>query len=171
MTDRVPAQIQAPTNKRVIGISDFLVSKDPRDELITYSLGSCLGVTLYDPERKIGGLIHCLLPVAKGSTRADPNKPAMFVDTGMVALLNAILRMGARKEKMIVKVAGCASPLQSCSHFRIGERNYTVLRRVLWKNELMIAGQDTGGTEPRTMSLDIATGITRLKIGHATKDL
>ncbi|QDU69870.1 chemotaxis protein CheD [Engelhardtia mirabilis] len=150
-----------PTDRsqlQIVGISEFKVSNDPNDVLVTYSLGSCIGVTVHDPIAGVGGLIHCMLPLSKGAREGSAPKPAMFVDTGVILLLNAVFDLGATRQNLVVKVAGAGSPMDQCNRFRIGERNIVILRKILWKNELMLAGEHTGGTRPKTVFLSIATG-------------
>lgn len=147
----------------VVGISEKIVSNDPADVLITYSLGSCVGVSIYDPEVGVGGLIHCMLPLSKTDPQKAKTNPEMFTDTGIASLLEAVYARGGRRKNLIVKVAGGASPLKKCASFNIGSRNYTVLRKIMWKNNILITREDVGGTKPRTMSLFIDEGKTTLK--------
>ncbi|PLX16681.1 MAG: chemotaxis protein CheD [Candidatus Muiribacterium halophilum] len=146
-----------------VGISDHKVSVNHDDILITYSLGSCLGVTVYDSQNNIGGLIHCLLPLAKVDPEKARNKPEMFVETGLPLLLKKMFELGARKNNLIIKAAGCGAPLQSAKSMKVGERNFVVFRKILWKNGLLLKGRDIGGTKPRTMLLDMKTGETLIK--------
>ncbi len=154
-----------------VGISDMCISNSREDELITYSLGSCVGLTLFDPVAGVGGLIHCMLPLSK----IDPEKakimPAMFTDTGVPALLKAVYELGAQKKRIIAKVAGAAKLLDEKGLFKIGERNYTVLRKILWKNGILIAAEDVGGSEARTVKLYMKTGITTIKQGRNEVEL
>ena len=156
-------QAGAEVIRRTIGISMMAVSRDPRDVLITYALGSCVGLTLYDPVALVGGMIHCLLPLSRIDQKRAEENPCMFTDTGIPALIRAVLDQGASKSRLIAKVAGAGAPLDSCGAFQIGERNFTVLHKVLWKNGILITGQETGGSKPRTMSLYMATGVTTIK--------
>ena len=139
-----------------VGISDMVVSGNPEDRIITYSLGSCVGLVLYDPEVMVGGIVHCMLPLSN----ANSENPLMFVDTGVNVLLREVFDHGARRKRLIAKVAGASGLLDEKGTFKIGERNYTVLRKVLWKNDIMIAAEDIGGTRARTLYLDIGTGRT-----------
>lgn len=156
-----------------VGISDYAVTADPGERLITYSLGSCVGVTVFDPEAGVGGMIHCMLPLSTQSH--DPSKaaqtPAMFVDTGVLLLLNAVYARGAVRERLRIKVAGAANPMDTNGRFRIGERNHAVLRKILWKNDLMIHGESVGGTIPRTLILDVASGRTILRTTEGEVEL
>lgn len=154
-----------------IGISDMKVSNRPEDVLVTYSLGSCVGLALYDPVVRVGGMIHCMLPLS----RIDPEKaranPYMFTDTGVPALIRAVLELGADRRRLVAKVAGAAAPLQDNGVFNIGERNYVVLRKVLWKNDILIAAEEVGGTKARTLYLFIDTGRTTIKSGGQEVEL
>lgn len=148
---------------QTVGTSDLKTSRHAGDVLVTHLLGSSIGLSLYDPIARVGGLVHCMLPL---STR-DPDKakanPEMFTDTGVTALLKAVLDLGAKREHLIVKVAGAASLLDEDGLFKIGTRNYTVLRKLLWKHDLLIDAQDLGGTMARTLSLHMATGRTTIR--------
>ena len=156
---------------KVVGISEMKISKNPEDLLVTYSLGSCIGLTLYDPLNKIGAIIHCMLPVSKMNTTGT-KKPCMYVDKGVVALLESVFCLGVRKKNLIAKVAGGASRFDD-SMFKIGERNYAVLRKILWRNDILITSEDVGGNDSRTLSIDIGTGVTTVKYGSngSTKEL
>jgi chemotaxis protein CheD len=149
----------------VVGVADMKVSNRAEDTIVTYSLGSCLGVTVYDPAKQVGGLVHCMLPFSTIDPVKAKTKPEMFTDTGVANLLKKILEMGGEKKSLVVKVAGAAKLLDSKGIFKIGERNYEVLLKVLAKNGLSIAGEEVGGTIARTMYLDVGTGRTTLKRG------
>jgi chemotaxis protein CheD len=154
-----------PGHRKVVGISELRTSADPDDVLVTFSLGSCIGVSVWDARRKFGGLIHCMLPTATLDPKQAQEKPAMFVDSGMTLLLERLFALGAQREDLVVKIAGGASPLDAADCFRIGERNCTVLRKLLWKNSILLAAAAVGGREPRTMSLFLATGVTTIRTG------
>ncbi|MGC8739728.1 MAG: chemotaxis protein CheD [Candidatus Hydrogenedens sp.] len=146
-----------------VNISDMKVSSNPEDVLVTYSLGSCVGVVLYDPLQKIGGLIHCMLPLSKVDPERAREAPYMFVDTGLPLMMQTLINMGADKKRMIAKVAGGAVLLDDNEMFRIGERNHIVVRKLLWKNNILISSEDIGGTLARTMYLYINDGKTTIK--------
>ncbi|MDB5103447.1 MAG: CheD [Fibrobacteres bacterium] len=150
--------------KITVGISEMRISAEPAETLITYSLGSCVGLALYDSEARIGGLIHSMLPFSKIDPEKAKRMPCMFVDTGVPALLQAMFDRGARKHSLIAKVAGGSQIMDEKGIFNIGERNYAVLRKLLWKNNILVSGEDVGGSVPRTMSLHVETGKTVLKM-------
>lgn len=158
-------------NSITVGMCEMTVSKDPDQTLVTYSLGSCVGVSLFDPETGVGGLIHCMLPLSKTDPEKAKTRPAMFTDTGFVALLNEVVAHGACMSRLVVKVAGGGAPMDSAGRFKIGERNYAVLRKILWKNNLLIAGEDVGGTKPRTMRLQLGDGVVTVSSGGEVETL
>lgn len=157
--------------QRIVGISEMCVSQDPEDVIVTYSLGSCIGVSVYDSIAKVGGMVHCMLPLSKIAPEKALAKPCMFADTGVTKLLQEIFNLGATRGNLTVKVAGAASLLDEKGLFKIGERNYTVLRKILWKNNLLIAAEDVKGTASRTMTLYMNTGVTTVKKGGREEEL
>lgn len=158
-------------NQIVVNIADARVSNKPDDVLVTYSLGSCVGVAIHDAEHGVGGLIHCMLPLSSVDTNKAQEKPFMFVDTGMTRFLTELFKLGLTRANAVVKVAGCSQILDKSNLFRIGKRNHTVLRKVLWKNGLMIKSEHVGGDLSRTMRLEIGTGRVRLRAGGVESDL
>lgn len=155
----------------VVGVSEWAISVSPQDMLVTYSLGSCLGLALYDPEVGVGGLLHAMMPVSTLDPVRARTQPAMFVDTGVGTLLTELFRLGARRGSLVATVAGGASQITGGQTFRIGQRNHTVLRRMLWKNDILIAAEDVGGTRSRTIFLDMSTGRTLVKSDGLTQVL
>ncbi len=155
----------------VVGIAEMAISDNPEDVIVTYSLGSCIGVTVYDPVLRIGGMIHCMLPLSKVDEEKAKTTPCMFVDTGIPLLLTELFKMGVQKSRAIIKVAGGANVLDTQDLFKIGERNYTILRKILWKNNMLIAAEHVGGNVSRTIKLEIATGRFWLRIAGVEKEL
>lgn len=148
-----------------VDISDFKISTCSEDILVTYALGSCLGVTVYDPIAKVGGMIHCMLPLSKIDRDKATKLPAMFIDTGIPTLFKESYKAGAQKERLVVKVAGGSVINDANGHFKIGERNFMILRKILWKNNIMIKNQDVGGCKSRTMYLEMQTGKVSIRTG------
>ncbi|MCK5227491.1 MAG: chemotaxis protein CheD [Desulfobulbaceae bacterium] len=150
--------------KIIVGISDMKVSNNPQDVLVTYSLGSCIGLAIWDQQLKVGGLLHYMLPDSKLDKARAEARPFMFADVGVPRLFKEAYALGARKENLIVKVVGGAQIMDSAGLFNIGQRNYQILIRMFQKNKITIVSQDVGGTVNRTVSLHVATGSTRLKV-------
>lgn len=163
------ARLAPQTARRVVGIADMVVSNAQDEILVTYALGSCLGVVIHDPVAGVGGLLHAMLPSSSvDSSKASAN-PARFVDTGVPTLFKTAYRLGAVKERIVVKVVGGASIANAGAGdtFQIGKRNLIALKKLLWKNGVMVRAHETGGTASRTVSLDVASGRTVVKSqGH-----
>ncbi|MCP4571663.1 MAG: chemotaxis protein CheD [bacterium] len=147
----------------IVDISGIVVARDPEAVIVTYSLGSCVGLTLYDATAGIAGMAHMMLPLSKTSPAKAEAKPGMFVDTGVATLLRTMLSQGARKQNLVAKVAGAGSPLGNEKVFKIGQRNYTILRKLLWKNDILIESEQVGGQAPRSLFIEVATGRTHIK--------
>ena len=148
----------------VVGVGDMKVSNDPESMLVTYSLGSCIGVAIYDPVIKVGGLLHYMLPESSLDGRKAKKNPYMFGDTGIPLLFKEAYTLGAKKNRMKVIVAGGSQILDQKGFFNIGKRNYTTLRKMLWKNNVMVDFEDVGGNSNRTVKLDLENGQAWMKI-------
>ena len=142
----------------VVDISDIKISDDPGTELVTYALGSCIAVLLYDPKVRVGGMIHYMLPLSEISPEKAQANPAMFADTGVPLLFRAMYGLGCKKENLVAKVAGGGALYDDHGTFEIGKRNYVVLRKIFWKNGILIAAEDVGGAKSRTARLRVDTG-------------
>jgi chemotaxis protein CheD len=147
----------------VVDISDAKISKDIDDILTTYSLGSCIGVSLYDVNAKIGGLFHYQLPTSSLDKPKAEKLPFMFADTGMALLLNKLVSMGVNKKRLQVKIAGGSNMTTGPKGFDIGKRNYLAIRKVLWQHGMFIDGEDIGGSSPRNMYLNMTDGSVTVR--------
>lgn len=141
----------------------MMVSDSTGETLITYGLGSCVGLTLFDPFKRVGGLVHCMLPLSRVDRPRAEERPCLFVDTGIPVLLQALIDRGAKKRNLIACIAGAARLLDDSETFNVGERNLVVAKKVLWKNNVLVSAEDVGGNIARTMALDMSTGATMLK--------
>ncbi len=143
--------------RHVVLVGDMKVGTE-EDMLVTHALGSCLGLMIYDPVARAGGLLHAMLPLSKINPKKAEDNPYMFVDTGVPRLFRSVYELGGRKERMVIKAAGCGRPLSNNEMFKIGERNYIMLKKILWKNNVLLESQDIGGTASRTVHFDLLTG-------------
>jgi chemotaxis protein CheD len=170
--ENLVARDNGPRNRRVVGIADMALSADPRDLIVTYALGSCLGVCVFDPVARVAGMLHLMLPQGSLSPDKAAQNPLMFADTGIPKLFLGSYALGAKKERMIVVVAGGASfNMNEDAELAIGQRNVAMLRKVMWKNGVMLKKHDLGGTEPRNMSLDVKSGEVTVGFGGETRVL
>jgi chemotaxis protein CheD len=150
----------------------MIISADPVEVITTYALGSCLGVCVFDPLAKVGGMLHLMLPQGSLSPEKAAQNPLMFADTGIPKLFLGSYALGAKKERIIVSVAGGASfSMSDDADLAIGQRNIAMLRKVLWKNGVLLRKHELGGSEPRNMSLDVRTGEVSLGFGGETRVL
>ena len=152
----------------IVGISDLKISGNPDDTLITYALGSCIGVAIYDPLAKVGGLLHFMLPDSALDAGKARENAAMFADTGIPLLFKSCYAIGGEKKRMIVKVAGGASILDDGNYFRIGQKNITALRKIFWRNNVLIDAEDTGRNCNRTVRLGLNNGRCTVKSSDGT---
>lgn len=155
----------------VVNVSDARSSADPGDTITTYSLGSCIGVCVYDPVAKVGGMLHFQLPTATIDTDRAAKNPLMFADSGMDQLIGQVTRLGANKKRLKVKIAGGAQMLNDGGLFNIGRRNHASIRKILWQHGLFLEGEDVGGSSPRNLYLQVADGTVTSKSQGQSKTL
>lgn len=156
----------------VVGVADMKVSNDPEAVLATYSLGSCIGVAVYDASAKVAGLLHYMLPESNLDKEKARRNPYMFGDTGIPSLFKAAYQLGAKKNRLKVIVVGGAQILDQKGLFNIGKRNHTLLRKMFWRNNVMVDFEETGGSVNRTLKISVSDGSTWLKVsGEGMKQI
>ncbi len=148
----------------IVGVSDMKVSNDPESLLVTYSLGSCIGIAIYDAVARVGGLLHFMLPESALDSQKAKKNPFMFADTGIPALFKAAYTLGAKKQRMKVVVVGGAQILDQKGFFNIGKRNDMAVRKMFHKNNVIVDYRDVGGNVNRTIRLAVARGDLWLKV-------
>ena len=147
-----------------VGISDLNATKSP-NVLVTYALGSCVGICLYDPIVKVAGLSHIMLPDSKQIASAA-NQTMKFADTAIEILVKKMEMLGVRKIRMRAKIAGGAqmfSGINNSSLANIGERNVKAVKQELNRLRIPIIAEDTGKNYGRTLFFDAETGIMHIK--------
>ena len=149
--------------KQIVGVADMKVSNRPTESIITYALGSCIGLIIYDPVVKVGGILHYMLPESSIDKEKAAARPYMFADSGIPRLFKSAYKLGAVKQRMKVYVAGGAEILDQKGFFNIGKRNYMALKKMFFKNKMMITKQNVGGNTNRTIRIEIATGDIYIK--------
>ncbi len=157
--------------KYTVDIADMQVTSEPDGVLVTYALGSCIALMVYDPTRKVSGMIHYMLPQSSTSPEKAKARPSMFADTGIPLLFHAMYARGCDKRNLIVKAAGGAALLSQTDVFEIGKRNHLILRKMLWKAGVPIKAEDVGGTSFRTAHLYNDTGRVTIKTERSEHDL
>ena len=149
--------------KHIVGVADMKLSSQVGDEIVTFALGSCIGITLYDPITQIGGMVHVMLPTSAIDCGKAKENPSMFIDTGVARLFLESYKLGACKSRLEVTAAGGACTQGPDDFFQIGKRNIAMLGKLLWKNGISLRASDLAGTAARTMSLTIGTGIVTIR--------
>jgi chemotaxis protein CheD len=134
--------------------------------LITYSLGSCIAVIIFDPVASVGGMLHYMLPESTLDPEKAKKNPCMFADTGITHLFKSSYQMGARKENIVVKTVGGAQTLDPNGVFNIGKRNCLAMRKIFWRNNVSVAAEHVGGEVNRTVRLMMDTGRVFMKAGR-----
>ena len=153
----------------VVGMADLKVARHP-DILTTLGLGSCIGITLYDASKKIGGLVHVMLPTYKGF---EGQNTAKFADSGIIELVNQLTHLGVSRISLVAKIAGGAYMFgmsQNNDILKIGERNAAASLTTLKHLGIPVKANDTGGTHGRTIELYMDTGALKIKtVGFGVK--
>jgi chemotaxis protein CheD len=141
-----------------VGVGDCKVSAQPGDCLVTYGLGSCIGLSIWDPVAKVGGLLHFMLPESSQDPAKAAANPYLYADTGIPLLFKTSYKLGAEKKRLLVRVAGGAQVLDGDGVFNIGKRNYLAMKKIFWKAGVLIHVEEVGGSVSRTLRLEISTG-------------
>lgn len=166
-------------NLHVVFIGDMIVGDTPDDVLVAYGLGSCVVVCLYDPVARVGGMLHALLPTVLNGNKAEDN-PTKFVDQGVFLLVDALVRRGGKRTRLVAKVCGGAQLLSArglqaelnneC--FNVGKLNVAATEAALHSSGLRIQAQATGGHDGRTVKLYLADGrVTVRTLEHGERTL
>lgn len=157
----------ASSARMVIGIGELAVSQAP-SEIVTHALGSCIAVCLWDSSRKVAGMLHFLLPDSRINATRAQEQPEAFADTGIPLLVKRFAEAGGNPKHAVVKIVGGAD-IGAAGTMNIGRRNILAAKTLLWKQGLLLKGDQVGGTVPRTVYLDAGTGqITVTTGGQAT---
>lgn len=153
----------------IVGIAEMQVAKYP-NILTTLGLGSCVGVTLYDPQLQIGGLLHVLLPSNGGGLVENKAK---YADSGIPNLIDRLVSLGAKRNSLVAKIAGGANMFSAGGNsniFMIGQRNADMCKEILKEQRVRLISSDTGGNYGRTIEFETANGNLLIKtIGHGHK--
>ena len=145
------------SDKLIIGIADMKMAKG-EGMLVTYALGSCIGICLHDPVLKLGALVHIMLPVNMEAGRKTPMK---YADTGIRETLRLMESKGANRNRITAKIAGGAKMFETGNNSlgNIGQRNIESVRLNLKKEGIRLLKEDVGGTVARTLLFDVNSGL------------
>lgn len=152
--------------RHVVGIGEFAVSTGTDDVLVTHALGSCIAVCIWDPATLVAGLLHLLLPDSRINPQRAREQPAAFADTGIPLLFQSAYAKGLQKNRCLVRLVGGAEVAGSGATFDIGKRNILAAKNILWRNGVLIKGEDVGGKAVRTVNLFAADGRVQITSGR-----
>lgn len=144
-----------------VGIADVRVSKD-QDVVLRTILGSCVGICVFDKEKRIGGMAHIMLPRRKD----EESNFLKYADTAIPFLIDEMKKLGSKSQDMTAKITGGASMFdtgEGSFMAEIGKRNIEVVHEVLSEYSVPVVAEDTGGTRGRTIDLYILDGRLRIK--------
>ena len=149
--------METKDSKIPVGIADMKMAKE-RGMLITYALGSCIGICLYDQKIKLAALVHIMLPLNMETGRKNPLK---YADTGIRETLRMMEAKGASRSRITAKIAGGAKmfDVNGGSMGNIGQRNIESVHMNLKKEGIQLLREDVGGSVARTLLFDPATGL------------
>ncbi|MDF2653966.1 MAG: cheD2 [Bacillota bacterium] len=148
----------------VVGISDYKLARCP-NVFVTYALGSCVGICLYDRQAKVGGLSHIMLPESSMFSKNEVNR-MKFADTAIVDLVRELTRLGGNNRRLVAKIAGGAQMFEvqpGSAIGTIGERNIVSVKNTLHSLNIPIIAEDTGLNYGRTVYFDLDTGIMKVQ--------
>lgn len=158
-----------------VGLGEQAVSCSPDDILVAYGLGSCVGVVMTDPMSRVSGLLHAVLPKATDGMEQTDRNPSKYVEGGIEGLIAALVKQGANKNRLIVRLIGGANMLVSSGltrSFDIGTRNLEAARTTLNRLRMPIAAEEVGGHTGRTVRVYVADSrVTVRVIGEKEREI
>ena len=152
-----------------VGMGDYKVTNG-RNKLITRDLGSCIGIAMWDPETRIGGLLHIMLPQYVHNGFDDTVHHGMvnlakYADAGIDELVHTLVQRGAGRKRLMAKIAGGAHMIACIGDTEasdISSQNAEAVRKKLWELGIPILAEEVGGHHPRTLIFDTTTGALRI---------
>lgn len=153
---------------RSVGLGELVRAQGTDDVLVAQGLGSCVGISVYDPVVKVAAMAHVMLPgPALPGMHNGADQPARFADRGVAAVVQAVEERGGQRKRLIVKLAGGAQVIRLAGRedmLKVGPRNIIAVRDACTQLGLRVAAEDLGGGTGRTLSLYAATGQTTVRV-------
>ena len=153
-----------PQQRVVIGIGEAAVA-GPEATIVTHALGSCVAVCLWDPEARVGAMLHFLLPESRVNPDRAKKQPGTFADTGIPLLIQEAMQRGLNKKRCRAHLFGGAA-VGAQGGLDVGKRNALAARRLLWQHGIFIHAEALGGTDPRTVNFSVADGTYQVSCGR-----
>jgi len=157
-------------NETRVGVGDGKAAKTTGGTITTHALGSCLAVTFYDPDSKVGAMLHAMLP-GPPAPNEQSGRPDIYLTSGLPRLQKQFEQLGGRMARAVVCAAGAAEMIDDAAGFKIGARNWAALRKICFKQGIRIDAQDVGGGATRNLALNLATGEVTVSMNGVKKAL
>ncbi len=155
-------------DKIKVGMADWKFGRN-NDVLVTFGLGSCVALALWEAKDKLAAMAHIMLPDSKLIRYRQEVSPAKFADTALTAMLEELQKLGYNKERFQAKVVGGANMFTFAgktiggNSMNVGQRNVLAVKEELRKLQIPLVGEDTGGTSGRSVEFYAANGILRIR--------
>jgi len=170
MVNKSPARLSkradSPTEEPsiVVGLGEIWVTRNPNAVLVTFGLGSCVAVCIYDPEAKVAGMMHVVLPT--GNATLNGRSPGKYADSGTPLLVQRMENLGAKRSRMMAKIAGGARVVRGAASetlMDIGQKNIEAVKKALESEGVTINAFDTGGVHGRSVWLRAKSGLMMVR--------
>jgi chemotaxis protein CheD len=151
-----------------VGMGEIAVAASPDAVIACIGLGSCIAICAQDKMAKVGGIVHVVLPNSNGVTGG---KPAKFADTAVPLIIDEMIKKGAARHRLIIKIAGGAQMTIAPGlrdTFKTGERNLAQVLAVFEQQRISVMAADVGGNLGRTVKMYIGAGIVTVKTVNGT---
>jgi chemotaxis protein CheD len=158
----MPPSLESPPPELVVGIGDLKASKNSSGVIVTFALGSCLGVTCYDPLSRVGGMLHAMLGDSKAGHQNAPVRAA-YLDTGVPDLIQRVTDLGGNPRVFQFKIFGGAQTIQAADYFNIGIRNIKTMEALATQLHLQVKVWEVGGHQNRTIWFYLQDGRVKLR--------
>ena len=156
---------QAVSLTTAVNLSNMKISNNPVETLVAFSIGSGIGLAIHDSVIGVGGILNIMLPDSTQTTGISAGRsPFMFADTAVPSFIQALYEQGTLPERMKVVIVGGANIVDCNGLFNIGQKNREAVQTFLSQHHLNIHYEDTGGTISRTLSLEIGSGCSSIRI-------
>lgn len=147
------------------------VARDENILFCSHPLGAGVGVVIHDPEKNVAGFLHSLLPDSSLDPFRAVANPGMFVDTGLHLLLDRVYELRARKENLLIYLAGGAAILGGGDWCNLGKENCDAVRDFFTSQGLKIHVEEIGGTVNRTLQFHGPKGEARVSVSGQPKEI
>jgi chemotaxis protein CheD len=151
-----------------VRMGELATSADAGTVLVSLGLGSCIGLALVDARAGVAGLAHIMLP-GPGDPAGRP--PATFADTGVPALVERVLELGARRTRLNAAIVGGAQMFGNAGQLQIGARNEEAVRAALRDARLPVTAAETGGSSGRTIRVYLDEARVTARVAGGTESV